>query len=166
MQLDELDEKILWELVSDGRLPNNALAARVGVAPSTALARVRALREAGVLESTHASVDFEALGFAVQAIVSVTLRAQARGQLNEYAERVLELPNVISLFFIGGPADFLVHVACVSTSQLRDLVTSELSGDPAVASTSTSIIFDHLRGAQHMEHGTSFEAMRRAYRTG
>jgi DNA-binding Lrp family transcriptional regulator len=166
VQPDSLDEKILWELVSDGRLANNALAERVGVAPSTALARVRALRDAGVLQSIHAAVDFEALGFAVQAMVSVTLRAQARGQLNEYATRTLALPNVISLFFIGGPADFLIHVACVSTSQLRDLVTGELSGDTAVAATSTSIIFDHLRGAQHMEHGTSFEAMRRAYRHG
>ena len=162
--MDDLDERILWELVADGRLANNELARRVGVAPSTALARVRALRERGVLASTHAQVDFEALGFAVQAIVSVTLQPQARHQLDSYAQRAIALPNVISIFYIGGPADFLIHVACVSTSQLRDFISAELSGDPAVATTSTSILFDYLRGAQHMEHGTTFEAMRQAYR--
>ncbi|MFD0788489.1 AsnC family transcriptional regulator, partial [Micromonospora azadirachtae] len=43
--LDDVDRAILGELAADGRLPNNALAERVGVAPSTCLARTRALRE-------------------------------------------------------------------------------------------------------------------------
>ena len=164
MQIDSIDERILWELIADGRIPNNRLAERVDVSPSTSLARVKALREMGVLVSTHAQVDFEALGFVVQAIVSVTIRAQARDQINTYARRTIALPNVISIFFVGGPADFLIHVACVSTSQLRDFVTNELSSDPAVAATSTSILFEYLRGAQHLEPGASFEDMRRAYR--
>ena len=40
--LDEVDRAILAVLAADGRLPNNALAERVGVAPSTCLARMRA----------------------------------------------------------------------------------------------------------------------------
>jgi DNA-binding Lrp family transcriptional regulator len=164
VQVDAIDERILWELVADARIPNNRLAERVGVSPSTSLARVKALKKSGVLVSSHAQVDFEALGFVVQAIVTVTIRAQSRDQINSYARRTIALPNVISIFFVGGPADFLIHVACVSTSQLRDFVTSELSNDPAVAATSTSILFDYLRGAQHLEPGTSFEYMRRAYR--
>jgi len=47
--IDEVDERILSELVADARLPNNALAERVGIAPSTCLGRVRALRDGGVI---------------------------------------------------------------------------------------------------------------------
>ena len=33
--LDDIDKKIVDALVRDGRQPNNALASRVGIAPST-----------------------------------------------------------------------------------------------------------------------------------
>jgi DNA-binding Lrp family transcriptional regulator len=46
--LDEVDRHIVRELARDARTPNNALAERVGIAPSTCLGRVRSLRERGV----------------------------------------------------------------------------------------------------------------------
>ncbi|WP_062464946.1 Lrp/AsnC family transcriptional regulator [Demequina soli] len=153
VRLDELDERILWELMRDARIPNAALAARLHVAPSTTHTRVRALREAGVIKSAHVEVDYEALGLDVQGIVSVRLRAQARPQIKSYAAKVIQLPNVLSVFFVGGTIDFLIHVACTSTAQLRDFVASELSMDPAVASTETNIVFDHLIGQEHLGAG-------------
>ena len=42
--LDEIDHAILRHLAADGRMPNLALASAVGIAPSTCLGRVRALR--------------------------------------------------------------------------------------------------------------------------
>ena len=47
--LDEVDRHIVRELARDARTPNNALAERVGIAPSTCLGRVRSLRERGVI---------------------------------------------------------------------------------------------------------------------
>ncbi len=55
--LDDVDRRILGVLAADGRMPNNALAAEVGVAPSTCLARVRALRDSGVIRGYHADID-------------------------------------------------------------------------------------------------------------
>ncbi|MDN4475106.1 Lrp/AsnC family transcriptional regulator, partial [Demequina sp. SYSU T00192] len=134
-------------------IPNAALAARLHVAPSTTHGRVKALREAGVIRSSHIEVDYTALGLEVQGIVSVRLRAQARPQIKSYAAKVIQLPNVLSVFFVGGTIDFLIHVACTSTAQLRDFVASELSMDPAVASTETNIVFDHLIGQEHLGSG-------------
>ena len=54
VRLDDVDTAILRELVRDARIPNNALAEKVGIAPSTALARMRALRESGVIKGFHA----------------------------------------------------------------------------------------------------------------
>lgn len=158
---DALDEKILWELTKDARQSNAALAERLHVSPSTTHARVRALKEAGFIRSSHIEVDLEALGFTVQGLVSVRLRAQARPQVKTYARQVIQLPNVLSVYFVGGAVDFLIHVACTSTSQLRDFVASNLSMDPAVASTETQIVFDHLAGADHKKGNDGIAAMRR-----
>jgi DNA-binding Lrp family transcriptional regulator len=158
--LDRLDEQILWELSRDARIPNVELARRLHVAPSTTLARVRALRDSGVLVSAHAQVDWAAVGLAIQAVIAVRLRAEGRGHALEFSQRVVEYPSVVNLFYIGGAEDFLIHVACTSTAQLRDFVTNKLSMDPSVASTQTHIVFDHLVGAQHHDTIAGFTAMR------
>ncbi|MDR2565211.1 MAG: Lrp/AsnC family transcriptional regulator [Bifidobacteriaceae bacterium] len=151
-QLDELDEAIAWELVRDSDQSNKALAARLGVSESTTINRVRALREAGVIGASHADVDLEAFGFAVQALVFVRLRPQARPQIKDFAEKAARLPQTTHVFFIGGNEDFVIHVFCTSTRQLRDLVANRLSTDPAVAMTSTHVVFDHIAGNTRMEH--------------
>ena len=155
-EIDEIDERIVWELTTDARLSNKELAERVGLAPSTCLMRVRSLQDRGVIRSYHAHPDWRALGLSVEAIVAVRLKAQSRGDIDTYAERVITLPNVINVFFLGGADDFLIHVACSSTQQLRDFVAQQLSMDSSVASTQTNIVFDHFSGIEHLSGNSSF----------
>lgn len=164
VRLDVLDEQILWELVRDARVTNQDLAAKLHVSPSTTLTRVRSLKERGTLISSHAVVDPHAVGLPLQAMVSVRLHAQARPQVKAYTNRVMRLPNVLAAYFLGGPIDFLIHVACTSSEQLRDFVGVHLSMDPVVASTQTNIVFEHLDGARYMDAISGFADMRREIR--
>jgi DNA-binding Lrp family transcriptional regulator len=159
-RIDEVDERILWVLASDARIPNNRLAAEVGIAPSTCLTRVRALEEAGVVRGYRADVDIARLGFAIEAMVSVRVHAAARRELREFAKRLLRIPVVLDVSFLAGDKDFLVHIACTSTEQLRDFVADELSGDPAVATTQTNIVFERLV-AERPNQARSFGELRR-----
>ena len=143
--LDEIDRRLLRELAADARLPNNALARRAGVAPSTCLSRVRALRERGVIRGYHADVDPTALGRPIQAMIAVRLQSHARGHIPAFMAKIATLPEVLNVFFLGGADDFHVHIAATSTDNLRDFVVVNLSGDPDVALTETNLIFDHIR---------------------
>lgn len=143
--LDDIDRRLLRELVADARLPNNALARRAGIAPSTCLGRVRALRERGVIRGYHADVDPAALGRPIQAMISVRLQSHARGHIPAFMAKIATLPEVLNVFFLGGADDFHVHIAATSTDNLRDFVVVNLSGDPDVALTETNLIFDHIR---------------------
>jgi DNA-binding Lrp family transcriptional regulator len=158
--LDEVDERILWVLQSDARIPNNKLAAAVGIAPSTCLARVRALEESGVIRGYTAEVDIAQLGFSIEAMVSVRVHAAARHELREFAKRLLRVPVVLDVSFLAGDKDFLVHIACTSTEQLRDFVADELSGDPSVATTQTNIVFERLE-SDRAKQARSFGELRR-----
>ena len=160
VRLDRLDEQILWELIRDARIPNNVLAAKLHVAPSTTLTRMKALREKGILQSTHATVDLGALGLPIQAIIAVRLRPHARFEIQTYGARLIERPHVLSVFFLAGADDFLVHVACTSPQQLRDFVTLHLSKDGNIASTQTNLVFEHLQGADRMAEDGGFPQLR------
>lgn len=142
--LDEVDRTIVRELARDARLPNNTLAARAGVAPSTCLGRVRALREQGVIRGFHADVDEAALGRPLQAMIAVRLQSGARGHIRAFVRNVAHRPEVLNVFFLAGKDDFLLHVAAASTEDLREFVEA-LSSDADVAYTETSLIFEHVR---------------------
>lgn len=143
--LDDVDRRLLRLLEQDARTPNNALAAAVGIAPSTCLARVRALREAGVIRGFHAEIDPTALGRGLQAMIAV--RMHARDQLAAFARRLAARPEVLDVYFLAGADDFLVHVAVRDTQTLRAFVVEQLSAQREVAMTQTSLIFEHLPAA-------------------
>jgi DNA-binding Lrp family transcriptional regulator len=142
--LDETDRRIVLELARDARIPNNALAELAGVAPSTCLGRVRALRERGVIRGYHADVDPAALGRSLQAMIAVRLQSTARGHIRTFVRGVARLPEVLNVFFLAGKDDFLLHVAAASAEGLRDFVEN-LSSNADVAYTETSLIFEHIR---------------------
>jgi DNA-binding Lrp family transcriptional regulator len=142
--LDATDRAILTELERDARIPNNALAERVGVAPSTCLTRVRALRERGVIRGFHADVDPAATGRPLQAMVSVRLQAAARRRMREFEDVLVRIPGVRSCWFLAGIDDYLLHVAVADSGAIRDFVMALNSRDE-VANTQTSLIFEEVR---------------------
>lgn len=144
--LDDLDRRIVAVLADDGRISNADLASVVGVAPSTAHARVRALVDRGVIAGFHASIDQAVLGRGLQAVIGVTLRGGLRQEsIEAFAAAIRGLPQVIQMFFLGGADDFLVHIAVAESTDVRDFVVNHLSAQPSVASTRTSLIFDYHR---------------------
>jgi DNA-binding Lrp family transcriptional regulator len=145
--LDEVDRALLSALVADGRTPNVTLAEQAGIAPSTCLARVAALRERGALRGIHADVDLAAVGRPLQAMIAVRLRTHVREQVELFRRTAPQIPGVISVFHVSGADDYLLHVAVADSDALRDFVLEHLTGHPAVGHTETSLIFEQLRGA-------------------
>ncbi|MBK6887754.1 MAG: Lrp/AsnC family transcriptional regulator [Tetrasphaera sp.] len=144
--LDETDRALLDALTADARLANNRLAARAGVAASTALVRVRQLLDRGVIRGFRAEIDPGAVGRPVQAIVAIRLRAHDRRHIDAFTATVPRLPEVLQSFHVAGDDDYLLHVAVPSASYLRDWILDRVTTNPAVAHSRTSLVFGHEPG--------------------
>jgi DNA-binding Lrp family transcriptional regulator len=145
--LDAVDRRILDLLGENARMPNSRLAELVGIAPSTCLQRVRALTESGIIRRFTVDLDPQRLGYHLQALVSIRITPGARGQLQAFADQLRALPEVTQFFYLAGASDFIVHFQARTTEDLRDFVTEQLSTNPIVAATNTSLIFEHDIGA-------------------
>jgi DNA-binding Lrp family transcriptional regulator len=146
LSIDDLDRRLITLLAKDARMPNNQLAERAGVAPSTALTRVRALRERGIIRGVHADIDLAALGRPLQAMIAIRLAAHTREQIESFTAHVRALPGVISIFHMTGATDYLLWVAAEDPHDLREFVVEHLASDPAVAHAETSLIYEQVRG--------------------
>jgi len=147
--LDDVDHALLAELRTDARIPNKLLAERVGIAASTCLARVRSLRERGVIRGYYADVDPKALGHDLQAMIAIRLDVKARHHIREVIAALARRPEVLDVYFVAGANDYLVHVAVPGTEELRRFVADHLSRNPDIGYTETSLIFEHIRADGH-----------------
>jgi DNA-binding Lrp family transcriptional regulator len=144
-RLDRTDRAIVDALQNNARLPNKQLAELVGLAPSTCLERVRALRTRGVIRGFHADVDLGALGRELEAIIAVRVRPHSREHVDAFWRYTLDLPEVIEVFHVTGADDFLIHVGLADTEALRNFVLDRLTVRPEIGHVETRLIFGQAR---------------------
>jgi DNA-binding Lrp family transcriptional regulator len=143
--MDELDSAIIAHLQADARQTNRDLARTLGIAPSTCLERVRALRERGVITGFHAAVSLTALNREVQAMLHVQVRPLSRRVIDGFKAYAMSLPEVLSVFVVAGGDDFLVHVAVPSVDSLHAFLMDKFSGRREIAGFRSSVIYQHTR---------------------
>jgi DNA-binding Lrp family transcriptional regulator len=142
--LDRIDYKIVRLLRNNARLSNKELAKAVGLAPSTCLVRTRMLQQNGVLTGFKAEVNPAALGVGLQAMISVRLKRHFKPDVEAFRQHALELPEVVRLYHVAGPIDFLVHVWTKDSEHLRDLAMTAFTARREVSHIETELIFEHI----------------------
>ncbi len=143
-RLDRTDRRIIAALQDDARLSNKALAARVGIAPSTCSERLKRLEDSGVFTGFRAVVDPGALGIGLQAMIAVRLRRHSAEEVETFRAHATAMPEVVSVSHVTGRNDFLVHVVVRDADHLRDLAVSGFTTLREVDHIETSLIYEHL----------------------
>ena len=141
--LDNTDLQIIALLYQDARLTNKEISTRVGLAPSSCLERIKRLQADNVLRDARLEVDFNALGGHIQAMVSVRLSDHSRATVDQFQQALLPMPEVISLYHMGGENDFLVHVTVSDSMHLRDFVFNAITARAEVNHVETSLVYDY-----------------------
>jgi len=142
--LDRIDHEIVRLLRNNARLSNKALANAVGLAPSTCLVRTRMLQQSGVLTGFKAEVNPSALGVGLQAMISVRLKRHFKPDVEAFRRHALALPEVVRLYHVAGPIDFLAHVWTKDSEHLRDLAMTAFTSRTEVTHIETELIFEHV----------------------
>lgn len=92
-ELDEVDRRILSLLHGDARMPNNALADTVGIAPSTCHGRVRRLVDLGVIRGFYTDIDPVAVGLSCQQGFCGTCKVRVLAGQVDRRGRIIEGDN-------------------------------------------------------------------------
>jgi DNA-binding Lrp family transcriptional regulator len=144
--LDEIDRRILGFLQKNARISNKTLAAWVGLAQSSCLARVRRLETSGVIRTYAADLDPKPLGLDLQALISVRLASHATSAFGAIGCHLRDLPEARNVYCLGGAVDFLVHVVCRNSEHLRVLTLEAFTSRPEIERIETSLVFAYSRG--------------------
>jgi DNA-binding Lrp family transcriptional regulator len=142
--LDEVDRRILDELVRDGRTSVRTLAERIHISRTNAYARVERLLRDGVITGFRAQVAPEAAGLGTSAYVALTIEQNTWREVSAELARVRYITHAALL---GGDHDVLALVRAPDNAALRDVVLSRVQSIPGVLSTRTWLVFEEFDGA-------------------
>ncbi|MBN1672099.1 MAG: Lrp/AsnC family transcriptional regulator [Kiritimatiellae bacterium] len=134
--MDNTDRRIAGLLAGDGRMSNREIGRKLGVSEGTVRQRLGRLVSDGTLRVT-AELNLDHLDEGYLAIIGVRIDGR---HLEEHAEKLKALPNVLSTVIVTGRFDILVTVVLNKHQDLVDFVTRSLSRVKGVLDSETFIV--------------------------
>lgn len=130
--MDRIDRKILDLLAADSRLTGEQLGERVGLSPSAAHRRVKALEEGGAILGYRARLSRAARGNPSTVFVQVTLTDQRQATMLAFEEALAQTRQVAEAHLMSGQSDYLVKVLVPGDDSYERIHREILSALPGV----------------------------------
>lgn len=144
-KLDDVDLRILTILYKNADITNKELAAQIGIAPSTCLERVKRLKQNGVVKNAFIDVNLQTIGGNIEAIAAIRLQPYNKEVVNQLRDDLLQLPEILSMYHMGGSYDYFIHMSLRDSEHLRNFVFEAITSRDEVTTVETSLIFEHSR---------------------
>lgn len=107
MKIDDIDKKILDELLNNSRLSMSELGRRVNLSSPSVTERVRQMESFGVIKKYTLEVNYEKLGLPIQCIIEATVK---NGDYKSFKNYIEKLPNVEFCYRIAGSVCYMLKM--------------------------------------------------------
>ncbi len=110
MKMDAIDRKILAVLQEDASLSVAEIGQRVGLSSTPCWKRIQRLEAERVITKRVALVDPEKVGLGITVFVSVETSDHSREWLENFAQVVGAMPEVMEFYRMAGDVDYMLRV--------------------------------------------------------
>ncbi len=118
--VEHLDRRLVDLLAVDGRMSFTDLGKATGLSTSAVHQRVRRLEDRGIIRGYHATVDPDALGLPLSALISVSPLDPAAP--DDVPERLTGIPEIEACHSVAGEESYVLKVRVATPGALEDLL--------------------------------------------
>jgi DNA-binding Lrp family transcriptional regulator len=137
-EIDELDARIMRELIADSSRSYRRIAKDVGLSPAALVERIKSLERKDYITGYGARVNYLKLGFEFMAIVEISMSGK---NLITIEEKIAKLPHVAAVWDTTGEYDSLAVVMCKTRGELSATV-KRILGTEGVRKTNTNMVLN------------------------
>lgn len=141
--MDATDRQLLDVLRADARTSVRDLAEQVGISRASAYARLKRLRDDGVIRAFTIEVDHAALGLGLPAYVHVRIK---QNSWKTFRQKAWALEEAAHVALVAGDFDCVLLVRTRDAEHLRELVLERIQALPEVLATQTVLVFEEHAG--------------------
>ena len=135
------DRSILNILLENSRLSFREIARKAGFSVVTIIKRIRELEKQKIIRSYTVDLDYEKLGFDVQAVVQLQI---AKGKLFEVEKKIARDPHVFAVYDTTGEHDSVV-IARFRNRRALDVFLKKIQTYDFVKKTKTKLILNTIK---------------------
>ncbi len=117
--MDDLDWKILALLQANGRISYTELARQVHLSVPAVTERVKRLESIGVIDGYTARVNPAAAGYAVSALIGITVPQPAKAKFLTLLETI---PEVVECHHVTGADSYVMRFVATGMAHLEQLI--------------------------------------------
>jgi DNA-binding Lrp family transcriptional regulator len=138
MTYENLDARLVNELLGDGRASLRSLGEDLGVSVTTVSNHLQTLEEDGVIEGYTPVVDYDELGYDVTAILQLKVDG---GALPDITDRLRSHKQMVSVYEVTGDYDVVAVGKFQDTDDMNALI-KELLSDADIKESNTSVVLN------------------------
>ncbi|HZG59732.1 MAG TPA: Lrp/AsnC family transcriptional regulator [Anoxybacillus sp.] len=138
MKIDEIDRRILLELLKDSRLSMRELAKKVNLSAPSVAERVRKLESEGIIEGYTVNINYKKLGLGIECLVEVTLK---NGEYERFKRFIERDSRAVFCYRIAGKACYMVKLRLAALHELEEFINEVIS----YAGTVSHIILSEVK---------------------
>ena len=141
MEFDEIDSKIVKNLLVDARLSSRQLAYKLGLSTVTVISRIKKLQERKIIKGYTARLNHELLGYDITVIIEIMTR---KGKMLEVESELSENESVCGVYDITGTSDVMIIAKFKTRKELSQFI-KKISIMPNVENTITHMVLNTIK---------------------
>jgi len=138
MTMDEIDERILKNLLVDARQSARQLALKLGISTVTVLSRIKKLEKEKIIKGYTTIIDHEKIGYSLTAIIEIMAK---NDKIVGIEEEIAKFENVCGVYDITGSTDTVIIAKFKERNELSKFVKG-LAAIPNVENTITHVVLN------------------------
>ena len=131
--LDDIDRRLLRHLQNDPAMPVAELAERSRTTAVTAARRLEKLAAQGILKGQRAIINWQALGYAVEVSLRITLDKTNARAFDEFLAAARQIPEAIELQTFLGRVDVRLSVIARDMQHYQKIYRNHILHLPHIA---------------------------------
>lgn len=140
IKLDQTDRKILTILQKHAKITNAQLSKDIDLSPAPTLERVKKLENTGIIESYHAKLNGQLLGFDINSFVQVKVNRFDKKSVESFLSKINKVDEVIECHSVTGSYNFLLRVVAKDMLAYENVLSEKISTITEVSEYNSMVI--------------------------
>ena len=136
--MDEIDGKILKNLMVDARISARQLALKLGMSTVTILSRIKKLEKMKIIKGYSTLIDHEKIGYSLTAVIEMVAK---NDKIVDIENEISKFENVCGVYDITGSTDTIIIAKFKERNELSKFV-KDLAAIPNVENTITHVVLN------------------------
>jgi len=145
VKLDAIDNRLLEFLQEDSKMNIKQVAAQLNMTKSPIYERIKRYDKEGIIEKYVAVINRKLISNSMVVFCSVSLDSQKLEEIQKFSEAIIEIPEVMECYLMGGANDFLLKVVVSDLNAYHQFSSGKLAALPNVAQIKSTFVLNEVK---------------------